>query len=157
MSATQYLNLDFDFIKSSLKDFLRANSNFTDYDFEGSNLSILLDILSYNTFINSYNTNMVANEAFLNTATIRDNIIAHAENIGYIPRSARSARAKVSFNTSYPNGSNASFATLKVNLFKAFKFVDFSVITGDNITSNAAFSFFIIYSIFLQSLWKILS
>ena len=88
MSATQYLNLDFDFIKSSL-DFLRANSNFTDYDFEGSNLSILLDILSYNTFINSYNTNMVANEAFLNTATIRDNIIAHAENIGYIPRSAK--------------------------------------------------------------------
>ena len=113
MSATQYLNLDFDFIKSSLKDFLRANSNFTDYDFEGSNLSILLDILSYNTFINSYNTNMVANEAFLNTATIRDNIVAHAENIGYIPRSSRSARAKVSFSTSYPNGSNASFATLK--------------------------------------------
>ena len=112
MSATQYLNLDFDFIKSSLKDFLRANSNFTDYDFEGSNLSILLDILSYNTFINSYNTNMVANEAFLNTATIRDNIIAHAENIGYIPRSARSARAKVSFNI-YPNGTNVSFATLK--------------------------------------------
>ena len=113
MSATQYLNLDFDFIKSSLKDFLRANSNFTDYDFEGSNLSILIDILSYNTFINSYNTNMVANEAFLNTATIRDNIVAHAENIGYVPRSSRSARAKVSFNTSYPNGTNVSFATLK--------------------------------------------
>lgn len=113
MSATQYLNLDFDQVKDSIKSYLRANSNFTDYDFEGSNLSILIDILAYNTFINSYNTNMVANEAFLGTATLRDNVISHAENIGYVPRSSRSSRSKVSFNIVFPNENTASTVTLK--------------------------------------------
>ena len=113
MSATQYLNLDFDQVKDSIKSYLRANSNFTDYDFEGSNLSILIDILAYNTFINSYNTNMVANEAFLGTATLRDNVISHAENIGYVPRSSRSSRSKISFNIVFPNENTASTVTLK--------------------------------------------
>lgn len=113
MPATQYLNLDFDQVKDQIKSHLRANSNFTDYDFEGSNLSILIDILAYNTFINSYNTNMVANEAFLETASLRENVITHAENIGYVPRSARGSRAKVSFNIIFPNDTTASFITLK--------------------------------------------
>ena len=113
MSTTQYLNLDFDQAKESIKSYLRANSNFTDYDFEGSNLSILIDILAYNTFINSYNTNMVANEAFLETATLRDNVISHAENIGYVPRSSRGSRSKVSFNIVFPNENTASTVTLK--------------------------------------------
>lgn len=113
MSATQYLNLDFDQVKESIKSYLRANSNFTDYDFEGSNLSILIDILAYNTFINSYNTNMVANEAFLETSSLRDNVISHAENIGYVPRSSRGSRSKVSFNISFSNESTASTVTLK--------------------------------------------
>lgn len=113
MSATQYLNLDFDQVKESIKSYLRANSNFTDYDFEGSNLSILIDILAYNTFINSYNTNMVANEAFLQTSSLRDNVISHAENIGYVPRSSRGSRSKVSFNISFSNESTASTVTLK--------------------------------------------
>ena len=113
MPATQYLNLDFDLVKEQIKSFLRANSNFTDYDFEGSNLSILIDILAYNTFINSYNTNMVANEAFLETASLRENVITHAENIGYVPRSSRGSRAKVSFNIIFPNDTTTSFVTLK--------------------------------------------
>lgn len=113
MPATQYLNLDFDQIKDQIKSYLRANSNFTDYDFEGSNLSILIDILAYNSFINSYNTNMVANEAFLETASLRENVITHAENIGYVPRSSRGSRAKISFNIVFSNDTTASFLTLK--------------------------------------------
>ena len=113
MPATQYLNLDFDSIKLSIKDYLRANSNFTDYDFEGSNLSILIDILAYNTYLNSYNTNMVANESFMGSATIRDNVIAHADNIGYLPRSSRSSKSNISFTVTFPNENSASTLTLK--------------------------------------------
>tara|TARA_Y100000385_G_C13099754_1_gene643743 strand:- start:1322 stop:3211 length:1890 start_codon:yes stop_codon:yes gene_type:complete len=113
MPATQYLNLDFDQVKDQIKSYLRANSNFTDYDFEGSNLSILIDILAYNSFINSYNTNMVANEAFLETASLRENVITHAENIGYVPRSSRGSRAKISFNIVFSNDTTTSFLTLK--------------------------------------------
>ena len=97
MAFGQYVNLDFDQIKTSLKDYLRANSNFTDYDFEGSNLSIILDALAYNTYITAYNTNMAANESFLDSATLRENVVSLARNIGYVPRSRRSARAKISF------------------------------------------------------------
>ena len=121
MPAIQYLNLDFDGIKKSIKDYLRANSNFTDYDFEGSNLSILIDILAYNTFLNSYNTNMVANESFMNTATIRDNVIAHADNIGYLPRSSRSAKSKISFSLTFDNSNTASSLTLKNNQYHYLK------------------------------------
>ena len=97
MAFGQYVNLDFDQIKSSIRDYLRANTNFTDYDFEGSNLSIIIDALAYNTYTTAYNTNMAANECFLDSATLRENVVALARNIGYVPRSRRSARAKVSF------------------------------------------------------------
>ena len=97
MAFGQYVNLDFDEIKSSIRDYLRANTNFTDYDFEGSNLSIIIDALAYNTYITAYNTNMAANECFLDSSTLRENVVALARNIGYVPRSRRSARAKISF------------------------------------------------------------
>ena len=97
MAFGQYTNLDFDQIKTSIRDYLRANTNFTDYDFEGSNLSIIIDALAYNTYTTAYNTNMAANECFLDSATLRENVVALARNIGYVPRSRRSARAKVSF------------------------------------------------------------
>ena len=97
MAFGQYTNLDFDQIKTSIKDYLRANTNFTDYDFEGSNLSIIIDALAYNTYTTAYNTNMAANECFLDSATLRENVVALARNIGYVPRSRRSARAKISF------------------------------------------------------------
>lgn len=112
MAFTQFTNLDFDQIKASIKDYLRSNSTFTDFDFEGSNLSILIDVLAYNTYITAYNTNMVANEAYLDSATIRENVVSLAKNIGYVPLSRRSAKANISFVL---DGINSSFktATLK--------------------------------------------
>ena len=97
MAFGQYVNLDFDEINTSIRDYLRANTNFTDYDFEGSNLSIIIDALAYNTYITAYNTNMAANECFLDSSTLRENVVALARNIGYVPRSRRSARARISF------------------------------------------------------------
>jgi hypothetical protein len=97
MSLINFSNLDFDQIKTTLKDYLRSNSNFTDYDFEGSNLSSILDVLAYNTYITSYNANMVANEVFIDSATLRENVVALARNIGYIPRSKKAATATVTF------------------------------------------------------------
>ncbi len=97
MAFGQYVNLDFDQIKTSIKDYLRANTNFTDYDFEGSNLSIIIDALAYNTYTTAYNTNMAVNECFLDSSTLRENVVALARNIGYVPRSRRSSRARVSF------------------------------------------------------------
>ena len=91
MSFNQFTNLDFDSLKVQLKDYLRENSNFTDFDFEGSNFSTLIDLLAYNSYITSYNTNMTVNESFLDSATVRENIVSLARNIGYVPRSARSS------------------------------------------------------------------
>jgi hypothetical protein len=97
MPLVNFSNLDFNQIKTTLKDYLRANSNFTDYDFEGSNLSTILDVLAYNTYITSYNANMVANEVFIDSATLRENVVALSRNIGYIPRSRKAATATISF------------------------------------------------------------
>ena len=97
MTLVNFSNLDFDQIKSSLKEYLRANSNFTDYDFEGSNLSTIIDTLAYNTYITSYNANMVSNEVFIDSATLRENVVSLAKAIGYIPRSRKSSIATVSF------------------------------------------------------------
>lgn len=97
MALVNFTNLDFDQIKSSLREYLRANSNFTDYDFEGSNLSTILDILAYNTYISSYNANMISNEVFIDSATLRENVVSLARNIGYVPYSRASSRANISF------------------------------------------------------------
>ncbi len=97
MPLVNFTNLDFDQIKTTLRDYLKSNSNFTDYDFEGSNLSTILDVLAYNTYITSYNANMVANEVFIDSATLRENVVSLARNIGYVPRSKKAARATISF------------------------------------------------------------
>ena len=97
MALVNFTNLDFDQIKTSIRDYLRSNSNFTDYDFEGSNLSIILDILAYNTYISSYNANMVSNEVFIDSATLRENVVSIARSIGYTPRSRTASKANVSF------------------------------------------------------------
>ena len=97
MALVNFTNLDFNQIKTSLKDYLRANSNFTDYDFEGSNLSSIIDVLAYNTYINSYNANMISNEVFIDSATLRENVVALARNIGYTPRSTTASKAIISF------------------------------------------------------------
>ena len=116
MAFTQYTTLDFEEIKASIRDYLRSNSNFTDFDFEGSNMSILIDTLAYNTYVNSYNANMVANEAFLDSATLRENVVALARNIGYVPRSRRSATARISFTVDLGTGVTKSSLTLKAGL-----------------------------------------
>jgi hypothetical protein len=97
MSLVNFTNLDFDQIKTSLKDYLKSNSNFTDYDFEGSNLASIIDVLAYNTYITSYNANMMSNELFIDSATLRENVVSLARNIGYVPRSKKAAVATVSF------------------------------------------------------------
>jgi hypothetical protein len=94
MALTQFTNLNFEDIKTSIKDYLRQNSNFTDFDFEGSNLSIIINLLAYNSYITAYNTNMAVNETFIDSATLRENVVSLARNIGYVPRSVRSARAQ---------------------------------------------------------------
>jgi hypothetical protein len=98
MPFTKFTNLDFDQIKVSIKDYLRANSTFTDFDFEGSNFSILIDTLAYNTYITAFNSNMIVNESFLDSATLRENVVSLARNIGYVPRSRRAAKAEISFD-----------------------------------------------------------
>ncbi len=95
MPVTKFTNLDFDQIKTSIKDYLRANSNFTDFDFEGSNFSVLIDTLAYNTYITAFNSNMVVNESFLDSATVRENVVSLARNIGYVPRSRTASKASV--------------------------------------------------------------
>ena len=108
MPLVNFANLDFDQIKTSIKDYLRSNSNFTDYDFEGSNLSTIIDVLAYNTYITSYNANMVSNEVFIDSATLRENVVSLARNIGYVPKSVQSSRANISLfvdtssDTAYP-------------------------------------------------------
>jgi len=97
MPTTKFTNLDFDQIKTSIKSYLRANSDFDGFDFEGSNFSVLLDTLAYNTYITAFNSNMIVNESFLDSATLRENVVSLARNIGYMPRSRSAAKAEVSF------------------------------------------------------------
>ena len=110
MPITKFTNLDFDQIKTSIKDYLRSNSDFSGFDFEGSNFSVLLDTLAYNTYITAFNSNMIVNESFLDSATLRENVVSLARNIGYIPRSRTAAKAQVSFKlnigTTEPNSSS---------------------------------------------------
>ena len=103
MPYTQVANLDFEEIKQSLKEYLRSQSDFTDYDFEGSALATLLDTLAYNTYYTAFNTNMVVNEMFIDSATLRDNVVAIAKQLGYRPKSATAPTAFVTFNVNYTN------------------------------------------------------
>jgi hypothetical protein len=114
MPFTKFTNLDFDQIKTSIKDYLRANSTFTDFDFEGSNFSVLIDTLAYNTYITAFNSNMIVNESFLDSATLRENVVSLARNIGYVPRSRTAAKARVSFDV--PVTTNTSVVTLQAGL-----------------------------------------
>tara|TARA_R100001463_G_scaffold24618_1_gene58588 strand:+ start:374 stop:2362 length:1989 start_codon:yes stop_codon:yes gene_type:complete len=100
MALQQYTNLNFEDIKTSIKDYLRENSNFTDMDFDGSNLSVLINLLAYNSYQTAYNTNMVVNETFIDSATLRENVVSLARNIGYVPRSKRAAKATVDYYVS---------------------------------------------------------
>jgi len=115
MPLVNFSNLDFDQIKASIQDYLRANSNFTDYDFEGSNLSTIIDTLAYNTYITSYNTNMVTNEVFIDSATLRENVVSLSRNVGYLPRSRKASVANISFLVDVSN-TTATSVTLKAGI-----------------------------------------
>ena len=114
MPFTKFTNLDFDQIKTSIKDYIRANSDFTDFDFEGSNFSVLIDTLAYNTYITAFNSNMIVNESFLDSATVRENVVSLARNIGYVPRSRSAAQATVSFD--FTTSGNTPTITLQAGL-----------------------------------------
>ena len=100
----QVTDLDFDTIKNNLKNFLKSQTEFSDYDFEGSGLNVLLDVLAYNTHYNAYYLNMVANEAFLDTAILRNSVVSHAKMLGYTSKSTTSPRALI--NLTVPTNSN---------------------------------------------------
>ena len=119
MPFTQFTSLDFDDIKAQIKDFIRSNSNFSGFDFEGSNFSVIIDTLAYNTYINAFNANLVANESFLDSATIRENVVSLARNIGYVPRSKTAAIATIKIgdiNVGVTNDNTTKFLTLRSGL-----------------------------------------
>ena len=107
MPYTQLANLEFAEIKTALKDYMRAQSDFTDYDFEGSALSQILDVMAYNTYYTAFNTNMVVNELFLDSSTLRDNVVSLAKQIGYKPQSATAPTATVDLTATYSGGGTA--------------------------------------------------
>ena len=117
MPFTKFTNLDFDQIKVSIKDYLRANSTFTDFDFEGSNFSALIDTLAYNTYITAFNSNMIVNESFLDSATVRQNVVSLAGNIGYVPRSKNASKTTVSLRAVLPDDNSIDTVTLNGGIF----------------------------------------
>jgi len=133
MALVNFSNLDFDQIKSSLKEYLRANSNFTDYDFEGSNLSTIIDTLAYNTYITSYNANMVSNEVFIDSATLRENVVSLARAIGYVPKSRRSSVATISL---FVDTSAQSTVPLTLTLQKGLVCTSSTSYEGSSYTFN---------------------
>jgi len=88
-------NLDFDTLKNTFSSYLKSQDRFNDYDFDGSNITVLLDLLAYNTFQNNFYLNMVGNEMFLDSAQLRDSVVSHAKELNYVPQSFKSAQAKV--------------------------------------------------------------
>ena len=97
--AIQLTEVDFEQIKANLVDYLRSTKQFTDYDFEGSNLQVILNLIAYQAQLNAYSTNMIANESFLASATIRDNVVANARAVGYVPTSTKSAQTGVAYHS----------------------------------------------------------
>ena len=120
-------SLDFDQIKINLKDFLRSQPELADYDFEGSALGTIIDVLAYNTFYNSFNANVNMNEIFLDTAQIRNNVVSHAKSLGYVPRSVTSAFAEIDVTVNTPAGTPASLNMPRGTTFQ-------STIDGKNFT-----------------------
>ena len=126
---------DFDSIKDNLKIFLKAQTEFKDYDFEGSGMNILLDVLAYNTHYIGFNANMLANEMFLDSASIRSSIVSHAKTLGYIPASARAARAvlDVTLNTSALASATMEAGTIFTSTNEG---VDLQFVTAQNVTAS---------------------
>lgn len=141
-SSINLTSLDFETLKGQLKTYLKAQKQFVDYDFEGSNMSVLLDILTYNTYTQSFYLNMIGNEMFLDTAQLRDSVVSHAKDLNYVPRSYRSASARVDITITPSPGEactavvipkGASFTTrLGSNNFTFTTDQNISVISSNN-------------------------
>ncbi|CAB4162792.1 baseplate wedge subunit [uncultured Caudovirales phage] len=126
-SSLQLSSIDFDTLKQNFKTYLSSQSTFKDYDFEGSNINVLLDVMSYNSFLNSFYLNMVASEMFLDSAQKYDSIVSHAKELNYTPRSAKSSVANISFTVSTVG------ITSPLNIPKGARF------SGDNANGNFVF------------------
>ena len=138
MPYTQVSNLDFEQIKVSLKEYMRSQSDFTDYDFEGSALATILDTLAYNTYYTAFNTNMVVNEMFIDSATLRDNVVAIAKQLGYRPKSATSPTSYVSFNINYTNATTDTELILQsgTGFISSYDNNIYSYIVTDDVTGQ---------------------
>lgn len=137
-SRLNVTELDFDSIKNNLKDFLSQQTEFQDYDFEGSGLSVLLDVLAYNTHYNAYYLNMIANESFLNSASLRNSVVSHAKTYGYIPRSVSSPHAVINF-TVYTNNNTPEV----LNIPRGYKFMS-------NLVDGKAYGFITLENISVE-------
>lgn len=136
-TSIQVTDLDFQEIKSGLKTFLESQSEFTDYDFTGSGLNVLLDILAYNTHYNAYYLNMVANESFMDTAVTRNSVVSHAKKYGYTPRSATAPTATINVELT-PTESNLSGTYTLPRYTRFVSFIDGKVYNFTNLQNYTA-------------------
>jgi hypothetical protein len=146
MPYTQVANLDFEDIKVALKEYIRAQSDFTDYDFDGSVLSTLIDTLAYNTYYTAFNANLVVNELFIDSATLRDNVVAIAKQLGYRPKGITSPTAYISFNVSYGTSTTDTELLLKkgtgfISSFdnNIYQYITLEDVTGQVVNNVATF------------------
>jgi hypothetical protein len=117
--ADNYLStaeLDFDTLKDDFVKFLRTQNQFKDYDFEGSNMATVIDLLTYNTFINAFYLNQVGTESFLDTAQLKESVVSHAKELNFLPRSRNSSRARVNLSST----GNVTDGTKTINKFTTF-------------------------------------
>ena len=146
MPYTQVANLDFEDIKVALKEYIRAKSDFTDYDFDGSVLSTLIDTLAYNTYYTAFNANLVVNELFIDSATLRDNVVAIAKQLGYRPKGITSPTAYISFNVTYGSPTTDTELLLKkgtgfISSFdnNIYQYITLEDVTGQVVNNVATF------------------
>lgn len=147
-SSRNLTTLDFDSIKENFKAYLKSQDTFNDYDFEASNISVLLDVLSYNTQLNSFYLNMLASEMFLDSAQLRDSIISHAKELNYLPRSFRSAIADVNI-TIYDTSSSAVTIPKGTTFTGTTGSKDFTFVTSSNIIAPGGSSVFVANNVLL--------
>ena len=152
-TSLRVADLDFNSIRNNLKTYLNSQSEFNDYNFEGSGLSVLLDILAYNTYYNSFFLNMVANEAFLDTAQIRQNILSQAKLINYVPASARGADAMINIRVTPTNSENQTIDYIVLDKYTRLLGADIEGKTYPFITVNANTAYKSGTSFYFPNVW----
>ena len=139
---TPITELDFDAVKSQLRSYLETQTQFKDYNFDGSNMSVLLDVLAFNSYQNNFYTNMALNEMFLDSAILKNSIVSHAKELNYIPRSRKSAKATLYVVIQDPTREDATITIPKYSQFKvnhqgeSFSFVTDKMYTARKVLST---------------------